>query len=121
MGTLKDFGLVWYNPNSIANILSLAQLRLIRRVTLDTALSPTFHVHRLDGTSTTEFTEHPSGLYLYDTQSPSIVKNNNDISTPIISYSCLQTVAENKTKFTTRSQIISYARSPSIPTFPACT
>jgi hypothetical protein len=97
MGTLKDFGPVWYNPHSIANILSLAQVRLVRRVTLDTAHSPTFHVHRLDGTGTTEFKEHPSGLYLHDT---SLHIVNNDSITPVTAHSCLQTVANNKTKFT---------------------
>jgi hypothetical protein len=29
MGTVKDFGPVWYNPESIANVLSLAQVRLV--------------------------------------------------------------------------------------------
>ena len=70
MGMLPDFGPVWYNPDSIANVLSLAQVRSLRRVTMDSAVSPAFHVHKLDGTGITVFSEHPSGLYLYDTTSP---------------------------------------------------
>jgi hypothetical protein len=98
MGTIKDFGTVWYNPESIANILSLAQVRQARRVTMDTDESPAFHVHKLDGSGSTIFTEHESGLYLHDTSTN--VDNNSSKS--IIDYSCLQTVAHNKSKFTTR-------------------
>ena len=98
MGTVKDFGLVWYNPDSIANVLSLAQVRLVRRVTMDTELLPAFCVHHLDGSGATIFAEHESGLYLYDAST--VVSNHS--KAPIVSYSCLQTVAQNKTKFTTR-------------------
>jgi hypothetical protein len=99
MGTVKDFGPVWYNPESIANVLSLAQVRLVRRVTMDTADSPAFHVHKPDGTGVTIFGEHESGLYLYDASAPPVDKHSND---GIIGYSSLQTIAHNKTKFTGR-------------------
>ena len=102
MGTIKDFGTVWYNPNSIANILSLAQVRLVRRVTMDTADSPAFHVHKLDGSGTTVFAEHASGLYLYDASAPVPHVANSSSEAPVIAYSYLQTVAHNKTKFTAR-------------------
>jgi Reverse transcriptase (RNA-dependent DNA polymerase) len=98
MGTIKDFGPVWYNPESIANVLSLAQVRLVRRVTMDTDVQPAFHVHKLDGTGSTVFTEHESGLYLYDA-STNVDKHSK---APVVAYSCLQTVAHNKTKFTAR-------------------
>jgi Reverse transcriptase (RNA-dependent DNA polymerase) len=101
MGTLKDFGPVWYNPDSIANILSLAQVRTVRRVTMDTDVLPAFQVHKPDGSGSTLFTEHESGLYLHDASStpPAVA---NPINALVNSYSCLQTVAHNKTKFTIR-------------------
>jgi hypothetical protein len=98
MGMLPNFGPVWYNPDSIANILSLAQARALRRVTMDTDVSPAFHVHKLDGSGTTIFSEHPSGLYLHDTMSPT----TNHSNSTIVAYSCLQTVADNKVSFTAR-------------------
>jgi hypothetical protein len=108
MGTLPNFGPVWYNPNSIANILSLAQVRAVRRVTMDTAKAPAFHVHKLDGSGTTIFYEHPSGLYLYDTSvSPTLDDTitgdpTNHSNTTVLAYSCLQTVADNQVNFTGR-------------------
>jgi hypothetical protein len=99
MGTLPNFGPVWFNPDSIANILSLAQVRAVRRVTMDTAELPAFHVHKLDGSGTTIFAEHPSGLYLYDSTSPDSTNHSNDT---VLAYSCLQTVAENQVNFTAR-------------------
>jgi hypothetical protein len=100
MGTVPDFGPVWYNPESIANVLSLAQVRRLRRVTMDSDSSPAFHVHKLDGSGTTMFTKHESGLYLYDASMP--IGDPNDTNASIFAYSCLQTVAHNKTKFTAR-------------------
>ena len=70
---------------------------------MDTDVAPVFHVHKLDGSGTTPFTEHCSGLYLYDTLSihptPTVDNHSNG---PIVAYSCLQTVADNKSKFTAR-------------------
>ena len=96
MGTVKNVGEVWYNPESIANVLSLAQVRRARRVTMDTADQPAFHVHKPDGTGTTVFAEHESGLYLHDTSVPP----DNATSPVIVAYSHLQTVAANKKAFT---------------------
>jgi hypothetical protein len=100
-GTLKDFGLVWYNPESIANVLSLAQVRLHCRVTMDTADLPAFHVHKRDGSRSTLFAEHESGLYLYDASTPTDTVDNHS-NDSVVAYSCLQTVTANKAKFTTR-------------------
>ena len=83
---------VWYNPASIANILSLADVRKICTVTMDSSRSPSIHVHRHDGTIMS-FDEHPSGLYVY---------NSNDSSTPIVNYTFLSTVAEHKRTFSQR-------------------
>jgi hypothetical protein len=103
-GMLPNFGPVWFNPNSIANVLSLAQVRSVRRVTMDSHISPAFHVHKSDGSGTTTvFSEHPSGLYLFDTLAPIITHApNNNINHPLVEFSCLQTVADNKSNFTRR-------------------
>jgi hypothetical protein len=49
MGSIKNFGKVWYNPDSMANILSLAEVRKVRRVTMDSDADAALHVHLLDG------------------------------------------------------------------------
>ena len=38
VGSIKEYGEVWYNTESLANILSLAQVRLRCRVTMDTSV-----------------------------------------------------------------------------------
>jgi hypothetical protein len=48
MGTIPGFGKVWYNEDSIANILSLADVRKAQRVTMDTSDDAAFHVHKPD-------------------------------------------------------------------------
>lgn len=98
MGNLECIGDVWYNPDSIANILSLSQPRKVRRITMDTELQPAFHVHSLDGKKTTVFANHGSGLYLHDTSLPTHKEN----SKPVINFSCLQTVSQNKQLYTKR-------------------
>ena len=55
-GVFRNLGLVWFNRNSIANILALADVRKVCRVTLDTMVDPVMRVHRRDG-SIMKFTE----------------------------------------------------------------
>jgi hypothetical protein len=62
---IRDFpnlGPIWYNKASIANILSLAEVRKVCRITMDTSAAAEIRVHRVDG-SIMAFHEHPSGLY----------------------------------------------------------
>ena len=83
---ISDFpnlGEVWYNERSIANILSLADVRKVCRVTMDSSDDPALHVHRLDGTIM-HFKEHPSGLYVYQAKP----------SDPVDAYTLLTTVTE---------------------------
>ena len=89
IGIFGNLGDVWYNPNSIANILLLADVRKICRVTLDTSSEPALCVYRLDG-SMMKFAEHASGLYVYD--SAAARKN----SALINAYTLVSTVAEQK-------------------------
>jgi hypothetical protein len=42
IGDFKSLGVVWYNPEAIANILSLAILRKVYRVTMDTSVNSTY-------------------------------------------------------------------------------
>jgi Reverse transcriptase (RNA-dependent DNA polymerase) len=95
IGDIPNFGPVWFNPQSLANILSLAAVRKVCRVTMDSAVNPSFHVHKLDG-STMIFNEFTSGLYYHDT-----AKNPTTNSTAT-AYTLLNTVVGNKTLFTRR-------------------
>jgi len=66
VGEVRNFGTVWFNKKSLANILSLAEVRKKYRVTMDTAVHPSMCIHRADGTIM-HFTEYKSGLYFHDT------------------------------------------------------
>ena len=95
IGDFPNLGEVWYNRNSIANILSLAEVRKVCRVTMDTSDEPALVVHRVDGT-TMKFAEHPSGLYIYQ---------RNPTNVPVTgysSYTMVSTVAEQKRLFSRR-------------------
>ena len=92
VGDLPGFGTVWYNPASIANILSLAAVRKICRITMDTEHEPAIIVHKRNG-GTMKFTESDTGLYYYD------AKANN---TPVANYTLLHSVEENKKIYTRR-------------------
>ena len=65
VGDFPNLGEVWFNEFSIANILSLADVCKVCHVTMDSAETPSINVHRRDG-SIMQFVEHPSGLYVYD-------------------------------------------------------
>ena len=60
IGTLAHFGDVWFNPASLANILSMAAVRKIYRITMDSSVEAAMHVHRTDGTIM-NFHEYKSG------------------------------------------------------------
>jgi Zinc knuckle len=49
IGDFPNLGPVWYNSESLANILSLSEVRKICRVTMDTELESAMCIHRLDG------------------------------------------------------------------------
>ena len=61
VGDFPNLGEVWYNRESIANILSLADVRKVCRVTMDSLYNPALQVHHLDGTIM-KFVEHESLL-----------------------------------------------------------
>lgn len=95
IGNLKNLGQVWYNPDSIANILSLADVSRVCRVTMDTNVTPEMVVHKLDGT-TMRFKQHNGGLYIYD---PHDTQHHCTSHAPC---TLLQTVFSNKVRFSNR-------------------
>jgi hypothetical protein len=92
IGDFPNLGPVWYNQASIANILSLAEVRKVCRVTMDTSCEPALLVHRADGT-VMKFVEHDSGLYVY---------KFNDTNDCVTAYTMVSTVAEQKRLFSRR-------------------
>ena len=75
-GTLGHFpDPVWYNPNGIANILSLHAVKRHYHVTMDTETGDSIHVHHRDGTTTTF---HPSKNGIYHCRIP---ENGHILST----------------------------------------
>ena len=95
VGNVPNFGPVWYNPKSIANILSLAAVRKVCRITMDTAVEAAMIVHKRDGL-TMKFKEFSSGLYYYDA---AVGSNDNMVNPPVNGYSFVNTVASNKQRF----------------------
>jgi hypothetical protein len=67
-GTVPGYGEVWFCPNGIANILSLARVIKTRVVTFDSTDGNQFTVTKNDGTKRI-FEQSDTGLYYYDMQS----------------------------------------------------
>jgi hypothetical protein len=82
VGDFTNLGVVWYNQDSIANILSLAQVRKVCKVTMNTAVDPALVVHHKDS-STMRFQEHTDGLYYYDTHVHVTPDPDNSRTSPI--------------------------------------
>lgn len=103
VGTIKEYGEVWFNTESLANILSLAQVRLRCRVTMDTSVEASMNVHRKDG-SIMKFTEYRNGLYKYDAAAKQPINTSNSTvafySSPDFVF--LDLVEENKNLYTAR-------------------
>ena len=78
MNLVDDFsgyGTVWYHPDGIANILSLAEVRQQFHVTYDSSKQNEFVVHKLNG-STKRFIQSERGLYYLNTSSKGITDHN---------------------------------------------
>ena len=96
-GTIPGFGTtVWYNPNSLANILSLASVRKVCRVTMDTNIENAIFVHKKDGTIM-KFSASSKGLYYYEV--PKTVKSKTSVDAYLF---LIKTVDGNKAQFTQR-------------------
>jgi hypothetical protein len=68
-GTVPGYGEVWFCPEGIANILSLARVAKTRLVTFDSTNGNQFAVTRDDG-SKRIFQQSEHGLYYYDMKTP---------------------------------------------------
>ena len=88
---LTGFGLVWYNKGSLANILSLAAVRNICRITMDTLEEAAIVVHKHNGDKM-KFMESSNGLYYYDAKAKS--ESNN--------YSFINSANESNSLYTQR-------------------
>jgi hypothetical protein len=85
-GELPGYGMVWYYPDGIANILALSRVKDKFRVTFDSALDNEFHVHKPD--KVLKFREATRRLYYFDTA------NRHEDCTVLVT-----TVEDNKKKF----------------------
>ena len=85
VGDLCGYGTVWYHPDGIANILSLAEVRKRFHVTYDSSQQNEFVVHKPDGT-TKRFVQSHRGLFYLDTSTE---------GTTLVT-----TVDDNKSKYT---------------------
>ena len=87
-GDLKGYGMVWFYPEGIANILSLGNVKNKHRVTYDSTCDKGFLVFKADGTAWT-FRPSKKGLIFSD------VKNE-------VAHAFVNTVENNKTKYTVK-------------------
>ena len=113
VGDTIFFRQVWYNPASMANILSLADVCKYARVTMDSQVKRSMFVHREDG-YVMEFREFRSGLYYFDVaehggsggggySNTVTSKNSSNNSYNYFPYlSLVQTVAANEDRYTRR-------------------
>jgi Reverse transcriptase (RNA-dependent DNA polymerase)/Zinc knuckle len=85
IGDFDRYGTVWYHPEGIANVLSLAKVKSKYSVTYDSTEGNKFQVHKQDGT-VLDFNQADSGLYYINT-----VKDG---------YMMVNTVASNKDRYT---------------------
>ncbi len=90
VGKVWNLRTVWYNPESLANILLLAEVCKKFCVTMDTDVEPALCVHRTNGTIM-KFQEYATGLYYFDAS-----QICGNVSNNIIAYSFVATVASNK-------------------------
>ena len=66
IGDMAGYGSVWYNPNGIANILSLGEAKSRGyRITMDTSIDDAIFIHKKDGTHR-RFGVMASGIYCCD-------------------------------------------------------
>ena len=88
IGDLPGYGEVWYHPNGIANILSLARVKSRGyRVTYDSHDGNEFRVFNETAGTTRIFRESDRGLYFMET-------NENETGTVLVN-----TVDDNKNNF----------------------
>ena len=100
MPTVTNFGDVWFNPQSLTNILSIAQVRKQCRITMDNDFKVALCVHKKNG-EIMKFIEYDIGLYSYDAKDHNFLSNTHS-STDINDYIflILFVVSKNNTQHT---------------------
>ena len=105
-GVLPGYGVVYYNPEGIANVLSMARVKEKgTRITYDTSKGSCFHLHNPDNKSTRDFHKIGHGLYLCDTTHGAFSKHDfpghsSFMSSALESVSMVASVEDNKRLFT---------------------
>ena len=84
---------IWYHPNSVANIVSLAEMVPVRRVTMDSDMENALVLHAHD-VCLLRFEACGGGLYTHD------LTNKDHVVVPILALT--QTVAQLESQFTKR-------------------
>jgi hypothetical protein len=114
IGELSGYGTVWFHPDGIANILSLARVKEQGyRVTYDSNDGNRFVIHKSDG-STRMFKESTRGLYYLDVTEQAgngtdeTVQEDEDDKNTVEDdtdgeITMINTVADNRTKYTNRA------------------
>ena len=92
MGMLPGYGEVWYDPNAIANILSLKRVKEEHRVTYDSVEENAFVVHKEDGANV-KFRQSPKGLYYCDMEKEPGVLLVNTVESVSYTHLTLPTIA----------------------------
>jgi len=101
VGNVKGYGTVWYDANSLANILSLSNVRKRFRITMAIGPQdphPKITVHKPNGDRMV-FYEHAMGLFVHDPVTNSCVVSKDTVN-PISVYSFVNTVHDLESEFT---------------------
>ena len=100
---LKGYGDVWYDKNSVANILSFAEVANKFRVTFDTKSSNNIFLHKSDG-STLFFKCTNNGLYYHDVRRKKNSVKDYTLTSMIFKdkNTLVSTVDANKNNYTRR-------------------
>ena len=79
IGDLDGYGTVWFNPQGIANIISLGEASARHRITMDNTLDNAIFIHKSDGTAR-RFGCMKSGIYCCDLKSSNSFVFNGIVS-----------------------------------------
>jgi hypothetical protein len=100
-GSLIKFFEVWFNPDSMLNILSWSEVAEHFRITFDSAIDDCIMVHIADGV-TLSFTSIENGIYLMNEDDRHKLTHTKPKLKPLTPYSCANIVSDNKLEFTRR-------------------
>ena len=102
MGTLKNYGDIWFDKDFIANILSLARVKEKFSVTFDSTNDNAFILHKPNGTKLL-FKESSPGLYFHDRTNRAILfAQQEESDTEPATSDAIETVSSNAAMFSTR-------------------